>query len=297
MSRRTAALINDTSGERHIGSVEVIQNIKMLCRRCNIKLMHKITRQEIMNSAKLIQQRLESVDLVIVNGEGTLHRGTVFLQNVLDLIPKKKKAVLINSIWDKMFLGNDKLLEKFEFITVREGMSFFSLKRIYPHQRIHFVPDIIFALKQKFDTSIGYGDSVLSSLKVAASKRTNFFPMQPDGVTPDAHAYIKWLKGLDLYVTGRFHGVCLAIMAEVPFLAFPSNSHKIEGILQDMGAPDLLIGSFNEIEEKRELAKEKVPLMVEYKKTAEKKLKVLEDALKELVASIPQNGEEENGDE
>lgn len=36
-----------------------------------------------------------------------------------------------------------------------------------------------------------------------------------------------------LVVTGRFHGICLAILAKRPFVAFASNTHKIEGLLKD----------------------------------------------------------------
>lgn len=41
------------------------------------------------------------------------------------------------------------------------------------------------------------------------------------------------LAGAELVVTGRFHGVCLAIPARRPFLALASNTHKVEGLLAD----------------------------------------------------------------
>jgi len=296
MRRRTVALINDTSNERHIGSFEVMDSIRKLCKRSHLKIECTMTRQEVVNSNKMTEQRMSSVDLVIVNGEGTMHRGAIFLNHVLEALPKYKKAILINSVWDKMYIENEDLLKKFEFITVREGMSYHSLKRIYPETQIMLIPDIIFSVVPEEGGIIGYGDSVLSTLKVATSNKKNFFPMQPDAVSPDVHAYLTWLKTLELHVTGRFHGVCLSIMAETPFLAFPSNSHKTEGILQDMGAPDLLIGSFKEIEEKKELAKEKITLMQAYKENAKKKLETLETKLKELVLSIPLEGDDADDD-
>jgi polysaccharide pyruvyl transferase WcaK-like protein len=36
-------------------------------------------------------------------------------------------------------------------------------------------------------------------------------------------------------VTGRFHMVCLALLARTPFMAVQSNTHKIEGLLGDVG--------------------------------------------------------------
>lgn len=43
------------------------------------------------------------------------------------------------------------------------------------------------------------------------------------------------LEGAELVITGRFHGVCLCILTGTPFLAITSNSHKVEGMLEDAG--------------------------------------------------------------
>jgi hypothetical protein len=124
-------------------------------------------------------------------------------------------------------------------------------------------------------TLIGYGCSVYkdvrSRLKAAAAKRgadALYLPInttQPRGVRlappldrlanleaglryrrdrwrfpqlrrfPTTEAFERALGGLGLYVTGRFHGVCLAIATGTPFIAVASNSHKIEALLTDIG--------------------------------------------------------------
>jgi polysaccharide pyruvyl transferase WcaK-like protein len=38
-----------------------------------------------------------------------------------------------------------------------------------------------------------------------------------------------------LVVTGRFHMICLALLAKTPFIALPAMTHKIEGLLDDAG--------------------------------------------------------------
>ncbi|MDR9434215.1 polysaccharide pyruvyl transferase family protein [Pontimonas sp.] len=43
------------------------------------------------------------------------------------------------------------------------------------------------------------------------------------------------LESSELVVTGRFHGVCLCLLTGTPFLALTSNSHKVEGMLEDAG--------------------------------------------------------------
>ena len=43
------------------------------------------------------------------------------------------------------------------------------------------------------------------------------------------------LDSSELVITGRFHGVCLCLLTGTPFLALTSNSHKVEGMLEDAG--------------------------------------------------------------
>jgi polysaccharide pyruvyl transferase WcaK-like protein len=38
-----------------------------------------------------------------------------------------------------------------------------------------------------------------------------------------------------LVVTGRFHMACLCLLLDTPLIALPSNSHKMEGMLEDVG--------------------------------------------------------------
>jgi len=40
---------------------------------------------------------------------------------------------------------------------------------------------------------------------------------------------------LRLLVSGRFHACTLALLARTPFVAVPSNSHKIEALVEDAG--------------------------------------------------------------
>ncbi len=100
----------------------------------------------------------------------------------------------------------------------------------------------------------------------------NYFPLQYAENFPNIYTYIAWLKKLELYVTGRFHGVCLSALAEVPFLTFPSNSHKIEGMLHDMNCSELLLSSDEGIKQKKELAVKAMPKIKSY--VAEAKLKI-----------------------
>jgi hypothetical protein len=59
---------------------------------------------------------------------------------------------------------------------------------------------------------------------------------------PHFAKFYEWLaRDASLLVTGRFHGVCLALALEIPVLAIASNSHKVQGLLEDVGLRHRLI--------------------------------------------------------
>jgi hypothetical protein len=52
---------------------------------------------------------------------------------------------------------------------------------------------------------------------------------------PSEEAYLAMLQSKSLSVTGRFHGVCLNLVAQTPFICLSSNSWKIEAMFADAG--------------------------------------------------------------
>lgn len=53
--------------------------------------------------------------------------------------------------------------------------------------------------------------------------------------------FLALLASSELVVTGRFHVVCLCLITGTPFIAVASNSHKVEGMLEDAGLKHRLI--------------------------------------------------------
>ena len=83
-------------------------------------------------------------------------------------------------------------------------------------------------------------------------------------------------------VTGRHHGLCFAIITNTPFLVMSSNSHKIEGLLADMGIGlDRLISkSALEIENKikiPEFSKKELDQILDYSSNARSKIERMFD--------------------
>ena len=172
---RKAILINDTSQEYHIGCVNVINNIERLCKENNIQLIDKFTRHDISDRTRpgCLNKRINNCDIVIINGEGSLHhhprRNTKWLPVILKMIPNNKKVVLINTLWQNMKdLKEDiNLLDKLNLISVRESNSYNDLISIYPKkEKIIITPDILFSTKiDDKMLKIGYGDSVHRELR------------------------------------------------------------------------------------------------------------------------------------
>lgn len=53
--------------------------------------------------------------------------------------------------------------------------------------------------------------------------------------------FMALLESSELVVTGRFHVVCLCLITGTPFIAVASNSHKVEGMLEDAGLKHRLV--------------------------------------------------------
>jgi hypothetical protein len=63
-------------------------------------------------------------------------------------------------------------------------------------------------------------------------------------LSDDADGFRANLRRTNIYLTGRYHGICLAISCGVPFRAISSNSHKIEALLAEAGLrPERLAAS------------------------------------------------------
>jgi len=270
-------LFNDTRDEKHIGCIATVINLIKFCKDCGIEIVKTYSRKNIKEFINL-----EQVKFIIINGEGTFYNAPEYFIKILDVLEKYNlQAIILNTVWQKMF-GNFNL-NRIKLIAFRESLSFNDFKSNYPDFKGEtlLTSDMIFYSNYEIN-KLGFGDSVLSGLK-RHLKQNNYMPLQYIGSIPDVYAYLNWLSSLELYITGRFHGVVLSIIAETPFLAFPSTSHKVESLLKDLKCEDLLINSLSEIEAKRELAKTKIDNFKMYKLQAKKRLDILKNKLKEVI--------------
>lgn len=283
MTAPKVTLLNDTSSFHHHGSDLVVGQIRTQCDRHGLKLWQTVKLGEDWRADRH-RWKLESSDIVIVNGEGTFHhdRGAALklAQSAVFCHNRNIPCFLINSVYQANDPEMAHVVQHFAHVFVRESLSQAELRAVGIESDV--VPDVTFShadLPQSERSGVLVTDS--SSPKAAA--KLNAFYERTDGAemaslfkpflvpralrklavrmlkkrTPKfwrleqkqmekAHdlpfqgapldrldVLIKRISGANLIVTGRFHMVCLAMLAHTPFIALEGNSHKIEGMLLD----------------------------------------------------------------
>ena len=224
------AIVNDTSG-RHFGCQLVMEAFRDQLGRVGVELLGTVPRR-----TRLLGDYPEFVrraDLVIVNGEGSIHHGK---RSELVELADRYPAILINCVYADNPPRD--ALRKFRFVAARESLSATQLQRHGVPAAV--IPDVMLTSRtlNEFPRPIpveqlGFSDGVLDpkggfSAKVGAG---------------NARRYLEEVGRYRSLCTGRFHTVLVASVLQIPFSAWASNTHKIEGLLQDMGVGHLYADS------------------------------------------------------
>lgn len=222
-------------------------------------------------AALLANPGIDKVKLVIFNGDGSLRHDSARCRDLMDFCAEMKlrsaRCALINAVWHENSEILGARLDAFDVVTVRESISFDAIRRWRDDARV--VPDISFAaFREVLDVDANLipaeplgqlsvidnvnGDIATTLSEFAEFHRLPYYLMSGrhmDGIlTDNTTAYD--IKGttfprvlrtpLDLNrtracLTGRFHGLAAALVAGVPALSLPSNTPKVEGMLDDFG--------------------------------------------------------------
>lgn len=213
------AVLNDTykgsatTGGGHFGCEMVMEVIYSLLHANGHEIVQRVGSDE--TSFKLDS----SADLVLVNGEGSLHHGR---RRELIEVAKQAPSILVNTVWqDNPTEG----LEHFRYISVREGMSHLALGGCGD-----VIPDVIFA-NARLKTYKG-------TEKTTEQATTDNVLSQGDGdilAIQPAHIVLDQLSRCNRVVCGRFHAAACCMALGIPFSAWPSNTHKTFGMMVDAG--------------------------------------------------------------
>lgn len=270
-------VMNDTSGRSHHGCAQVMRLLYQGLARHGVQVIHQSPARSDWTREKGFAEALASADLVVINGEGTLHHGREAGRTLLNVIPAAKAAgvpvAVINALWQDNPPEWLDLLSGAALIATRDPRSAAELAGL---DQVRTLPDL--SLSAGADPQPGprdrlyVGDSVRWSTRRAlalAAKRLKVDAMLPTktrasgvwtgkpfgpwlsalyhgaapfGLPPLQLAatedeYLRLLGRARMHVTGRFHGICLSLVTGTPFLATGSNSWKIEALLADAGLP------------------------------------------------------------
>lgn len=224
-------LLNNTESF-HSGSLQVINFLKKHLSHYHIDLNQKI---------KILDP--QSYDLIILNGEGTLHDDSKkvksymsFLSNASDL---GVKTFLVNAVWQNNSKEYCEILKKIDYIGVREIKS---KKEILKHITIDNI-DIDLDLSYYIDvekilfpkTNIISGNYYVSGKESTKLIKNVGEDGYIDIFNDSWNNIVNKLRMSNLLITGRHHEMYAACKARCPFIVIDGNTHKNTGLLETFG--------------------------------------------------------------
>lgn len=161
-----AVLLNDTRVDRHHGCTTVVETIDRLAIAHGICITARAPAHVDWRQDLSVTKAIESADLLIVNGEGTIHHDRpagFFLMAAGEYARQRgKRAVLINATWQANSPALSEKLGCFDLIAVRENKSAAQIRSTGFDCRV--VPDLALYCQPPISPrreGIGYTDSVL----------------------------------------------------------------------------------------------------------------------------------------
>ncbi|MYM64711.1 glycosyltransferase family 29 protein [Pseudomaricurvus sp. HS19] len=189
----------------------------------------------------------DSYDVLIVNGEGSMHDNQddflYKMKAITDAKTKNKAVYLVNSVWQNNSNEYDDILKSLDGIVVRESKSQSELLSKHGVNST-VLPDFSYFAKLSADASIDNFNNEVVLTDVFSQdlgsfvrfngtylKRARYLDMRDYSWS----SLVASLKTARILVTGRHHAMYAACKAEVPFVIFPGNTHKMEGLFEAAG--------------------------------------------------------------
>lgn len=190
--------------------------------------------------AKDFDVDVSKFDLVVANGEGTMHHNAVKAKKILNLLCKSKKSMLVNTVWQHNNKDLTNKLLDVDFVSVREIKS---QNEINKHIGVR--PPIF--LDYSYFAPVNYLDT--KKYNIITGNRMNTPGVQPkrpkinnvgeDGTidifTESWDKIVSKIKNSNILVTGRHHEMYAACKAETPFVIIEGNTHKNQGLFKTAG--------------------------------------------------------------
>lgn len=276
MTGPSTVILNDTATRYHHGCARVMRLLTEGVTRAGCTVTFCIPARADWARDPAMLAAIGQADLIVINGEGTLHDGAAQgarLLSVLDHPARRRVPVaLVNALWQDNPADWSRWLPDLALIAARDSRSAASLS-LAGAKDVRWLPDLSLSGDQPAANEprqgLIIGDSVRWSarraLGHAAQRRrahslptktlgspvwayrplnaalwrlyhlTPFGPRPPFALARNEGEYLRLLSRASGHITGRFHGVCLSMVTQTPFLALASTTSKVEMLLADAG--------------------------------------------------------------
>jgi len=168
-----------------------------------------------------------NADLIVINGEGTMHDDAKLAVYYLDKIVREsagKKVILVNSLWQRMSPKYAKLLAKTDLITVREPSSFQQLgisnAIIMPDLSYYDIPTYGMLPQKELVKGTFYGKQFLDIT----------LDDTVDITVENWNVIVNKLRHAHACFTGKHHEIIACCIARCPFVTPKLSTHKISGL-------------------------------------------------------------------
>jgi len=222
---------------------------------CGSAAAFSVIRREVLRHGDIVEGG--SFDLLIVNGEGSMHHGSNGfrrkMKSISQAIDKGKEVALINTVWQANPPEVRNYLEVCRQLVVREILSAEEMRSLGVHPKVSIDQSYFFPIEN--DEFIDFKGSIVFTdfwsrefdgfvrLNSKWAQRFDYIDMQ----SMTWSTLVRSLRTASLLITGRHHAVYAACKARTPFLALQGNTHKIEGLIATAGISIPVFRSFSEI--------------------------------------------------
>jgi polysaccharide pyruvyl transferase WcaK-like protein len=168
-------IVNDTSLALHHGCSLLMNTIKQNFFLNKIIISGSIFNEEKINFSKKNKKKIKKSDLILINGEGTIHRNIdnenqkvneiiYFINNLKKKF--KKKIFIFNASFSNLTKKDFRTLKKVDAIFVREKFSYIHLKK--NNIKSYIIPDFVLLSKKLHNNNNNNNNNIIvtdSSIK------------------------------------------------------------------------------------------------------------------------------------
>jgi polysaccharide pyruvyl transferase WcaK-like protein len=258
--QKCAIILNDTSISGHPGCVLVMENMRASLQKYHISIIASYPLGIDFASVPGSNQKIKSADLVIINGEGTLHHTATrpFARRLLNSIDRIKAikpipVFVVNATIEALAIEELETLSRADGIYVRESASlnYLASNGVKAKHAADLTLSVPFTLTPLARRGLFVTDSVLhvasDKLAEAASRlggtyqkmkpsRLWVYPsyfLNPQTITNHKNQFTNKIASAEGVLTGRFHAMLFCMALDTPFLSVGSNTSKVQSILSD----------------------------------------------------------------